>query len=131
MTKDQFILLLVGHLAVLIHCLFNLKEQLDDARAANINFNAWKDYWKRDVLAIIISVSVVWLWYLLYPEVVGRYPAGSGLVRCLTAAVAFIGSYALQYALGRSKKMVRNVIDHKTNALDSLTGNTEKTDLPR
>lgn len=133
MTTNQLILLLIGHLCIFIHCLFKLQGLLEDARAANINFNAYKDYWRRDFVPIMASVCVVWLWYLVYPELAQKYPAYSWGVRCSFIIFGFVGSYGLQYALGKSKKLIRTQIDHKTNTLNEMMGNPAdtKTDMPK
>jgi hypothetical protein len=128
MTKQEIILLLIGHLAVFIHCLMKLNSLLTDARVAHINFNSWNDYWKRDAVGILISASIVWLWLLAYSEVVGYYPKWSGLLRMSFILVGFTGSYIVQLLLSRSKKLIRNQIDAKTNQLSDITGQ-DKTEM--
>lgn len=130
MTKQDIILLLIGHLAVFIHCLMKLNSLLTDARVGNINFNAWNDYWKRDAVGILTSAAIVWLWFLTYQEIVGYYPKWSGLLRVSFIFIGFTGSYLVQLLLSRSKRLIRQQIDLKTDQLTAHTGQA-KTELPK
>lgn len=129
---ENVILIVLGLSAVLFQCLVKLKGLLEDARAANINFNAKKDYWHRDAVAIIMAVIPVGIWYLIFGEVAAKSELVLNFKRLSFVLVGGIGSWALQYFFGTSKKVVRTMIDKKTNELNALKGLPidHKTNLP-
>lgn len=126
--NTDIILILAGLAGVLFHCLLKLKSLLDDARAANINFNAVKDYWKRDFVSIALSFLSVGIWFLIFGEVGAKYKAVEDFKITSFVLMGMIGSYLIQYAMSKAKRKVREVIDAKTNTLD---GPDHKTTLTK
>lgn len=116
--NNDLILILAGTAGVLAHCLFKLNSLLKDARAANIDFNAVNDYWKRDVVGICLSFLSVGIWYMVFGEVGAKIPWLIGWKITSFVTMGGIGSYVLQYYFSGAKKKVREVIDAKTNELD-------------
>ena len=130
--KEDVILIGLGLLSVLFQCLLALNSRLIDARAANINFNAKKDYWQRDAVPIMLAVIPVIIWYFVFGEVAARSALILNLKRLSFVTIGGIGSWLLQYFLGTSKKVIRMVTDRKTNELNEIKGlpSDHKTDLP-
>jgi hypothetical protein len=129
---EDLILILLGLVAVLFQCLAALNSRLQDARAANINFNAKKDYWQRDAVPIMLAVIPVFIWYFVFGEVAARSELLANLKRLSFVLIGGIGSWLLQLLLGTSKKVIRNIVDRKTNELNQLKGlpDDHKTNLP-
>lgn len=129
---EDVVLILAGLLSAFFQCLATLKSRLDDARAANVNFNAVRDYWMRDAVPITMTVIPVVLWYLVFGEVAARSELVLNLKRCSFILVGGAGSWILQYFLGTSKKFIRMIVDRKTNELNQLKGLPEdhKTEMP-
>jgi putative Mn2+ efflux pump MntP len=117
-NMNNLVLILAGTAGVLFHCLLKLRSLSEDARAANINFNAWKDYWKRDAVSIFLSFLSVAIWYMIFGEVGKKYPSILELKITSFVLMGMIGSYLIQFAMSKAKKKVREVIDAKTNELD-------------
>lgn len=128
--QDSILLIGVGLGAVVIHCMFKVNSLLRDAQAGNVSFSWKKDYLYKDYLSIIISFSLVFLWYFLYTEFASNYPQLDGWKVTSFVGVAWFGSYIVQQVMGRGKKLIRKAIDEKTNQLNSLLGKEgEKTTL--
>lgn len=127
MTVENFILILCGICGVIFHSLLKLNSLKKDALVGNIQFNWWKDYVKKDSVAITMSFLSVGIWYLVFGEVANKYPALDGFRRVSFVAMGAIGSYALQLLLGKAKSQIRQIVDKKTNELD---GDDNKTPLP-
>lgn len=130
---ESLLLISLGLAAVLFQCLAKLKGLLDDARAANINFNAKNDYWKRDAVVIIMAIIPVLIWYFIFGEVSAKYEWVLNLKRVSFVLVGGVGSWGLQYAFGTAKNVIRKAIDKKTNELNIEKGLPidHKTDLPK
>lgn len=129
---EDLVLIGLGLAAVLFQCLMKLNGLLKDARAANVNFNARKDYWERDVVPIALAVIPVAIWYFIFGEVAARSELILNFKRASFALVGGIGSWAFQFFLGTAKDRIRSVFDHKTNELNKLKGLPEdhKTEMP-
>lgn len=129
---ESLILITLGLSAVLFQCLLKLKGLLADAKAANINFNAKKDYWQADAVSIILAVIPVGIWYLVFGEVAAKSELLLNFKRLSFVLVGGVGSWALQYFFGTAKDRIRSAFDKKTNELNALKGLPEdhKTNLP-
>lgn len=121
--NENTILVLCGLAGVLFHCLLKLQGLLTDARVANINFNAWRDYWVRDAIAIFMSLLSVGIWYLVYKEVQTKYDAISGWTRISFVGMGLLGSYVIQLIASRAKKRIRQIVDTKTDKADGTSAN--------
>lgn len=126
--NKEILFILAGAAGVLFHCLLKLQSLLTDARAANINFNAWRDYWTRDFVSIALSFLSVGIWLLVFGEIAAKYTSLQAFAITSFVVMGAIGSYLIQLALSKAKKKVREVIDAKTNELD---GEHHKTTLPK
>lgn len=121
MGKEQWILLGIGWLAVLMHSLSKMDSLSKDAHVANIDFNWWRDYVKRDLFGLILSMLCPIAWLTFAPEILKHYPKYGDFPRLAIFTVGLIGSYILQMWLGKSKAMIRRVIDQKTDIADQET----------
>lgn len=128
--NNDFILIICGFLGVITQCLIKCDSLLRDARASNANFHWKKDYVQRDAIPIMLAVLSVFIWYMLYGEAAGKYPAIIGKIRISFFCAGAVGSFAIQYALGKAKSRIRSVVDRKTDELDRMKGTVgEKTAL--
>lgn len=112
-------LILAGVAGVLFHCLLKLNHLLNAARVANMNFRAWKDYWKKDAVSIFLSFLSVGIWYLIFGEVSAKYPALQGYTITSFVVMGAMGSYLIQLGLSTAQKRINDVVDHKTNIADN------------
>lgn len=130
--QENIIVIACGIFGVLFQCLLKLRSLLKDAQVANVNFNAWKDYWKRDAVSIILAFIPVIIWYMVFAEVSAKYESLVALKRVSFVLIGGVGSYALQLIFGTAKDKIRSVIDKKTNELNVEKGLPEehKTNLP-
>lgn len=122
MTNDA-VLIVCGLAGVLSHCLIKLQGLLTDARVANIRFNSWKDYWLYDAVGICLSLLSVFIWYLIYKEVQGKYESITGWTKTSFIAVGLVGSYGIQKFASRAKKRINQITDDKTNKADGGSEN--------
>lgn len=117
MSKEELILIACGLLGVLFHSVAKCNSLLKDAQVANINFNWRKDYLGKDYLGILLSILSVGIWYYIFGEVIASYPKLEAFARTSFVVMGVIGSYALQLLFSRSKKLIRQQIDTKTDQL--------------
>lgn len=119
MENNTFILLIIGFLGVLIHCLIKANSLLTDASKANVRFTI-KDYIEKDWLGISLSLTVVLIWLLIFPEVASARPNIINFVRISFGAMGLFGSYIIQSIFSRGKTYIRSIIDKKTNIADAV-----------
>lgn len=120
--NNSLILILAGVAGVLFHCLLKLNSLLKKARTANVKFNAWNDYWKKDAVSIFLSFLSVGIWYMIFGEVSRKYPAIQDFVITSYVVMGALGSYILQKVLSRAEGKINEFIDVKTNISDKITG---------
>lgn len=118
--------ILTGIAGVLFHCLLKLNTLLKNARAANINFSALNDYWKRDVIGISLSFLSVGVWYLIFGEIGTKYPALIGFRITSFFVMGAMGSYVLQLLLNTAQKKINAVVDTKSNEADGTSAPVTK-----
>ena len=116
---ENVIYLLVGFLGVFIHSCLRANSLIKDATNANIKFT-YKDYLSKDFLGIAISIAMVFLWLLVFPEVATVRPNVLIFTRLSFAAIGFLGSYIVQIIFSRAKAYIRNIVDQKTNVADGV-----------
>lgn len=117
--ENNFVLLVIGILGVLVHCLIKANSLLTDASKANVKFTA-KDYIEKDWLGILLSLTVVFIWLLIFPEVASVKPNIVNFVRISFGAMGLFGSYIIQSIFSRGKSYIRSVIDKKTDIADNM-----------
>jgi len=115
---DTLIPILTGIGGVLFHCLLKLNSLLKNARAANIDFNAARDYWKRDVIGISLSFLSVGIWFLIFGEIGAKYPSLVAFRVTSFFVMGAMGSYVLQLLLNTAQKKINAVVDRKSNESD-------------
>lgn len=119
MEQNNLILFLIGFLGVFVHCLFKAKSLITDAQKANVKFTV-RDYIEKDWFGISISLTMVVIWFLIFPEIASVRPNIVGFVRISFGAMGLFGSYIIQSVFSRGKSYIRNVIDKKTNIADAV-----------
>lgn len=135
--KEQLILLFLGILGWLIHCLFKIDSLKGDYKAANLEFSWKKDYLYQDYAKIIIAFLAPFVWYFLFAEAVVAYPKLENFTRFSFFAFGLVGSYLIQLIRSKAKKVARTVVDMKTNISDSdevqaiVGGKIEKEDAKK
>lgn len=118
--STNFYLLLAGFAGFVFHSLIKLKSLSDDATAANLRFNWYKDYIVKDIFGILLSFSAPFIWFLIFKEIANQYPKIEGFAITSFFVMGAMGSYVLQLILGKAKKQIRHVVDEKTDELDEL-----------
>jgi len=90
-----------------------------DAQSLKIQWS-FKDYLSKDYLAIAISASIVFLYAMIYPEIMttsfmAKY---TGFVKISFMVVGFIGSIILNAFLNKSKAYLRNEMSAQSTELN-------------
>lgn len=119
--NQVFICILLGLSGVVFYSLIKLRGLQHDARAANMPFDALRDYLLQDFFSILLSLLSVFVWVFVFSEVVVAYPKLEGFVRTSFFVMGAIGSWALQLLLGTAQKTIRKVVDEKTDIADAKT----------
>lgn len=128
--NESFILITLGLVGVLFHCLGKMKTLYDSATSANLKFNWWEMYVKKDLIAIIMSFLSVLIWYLCFGEVGKKYPIVSDLKRVSFLMAGMVGSYIIQLVADwvykySARRIIQKFVDVKTNVSDIVTGPTK------
>lgn len=122
LMNEPIVLVICGIAGVLFQCLFKLDSLAKLSRAGNVPFNWKKDYLQKDSVAIMLAFLSVVIWYLIFGEVSAKYSWIAGLKRVSFVLMGAIGSFVIQFALGKAKDAIIKVIDVKTNVADKVTG---------
>lgn len=117
--ENNLILFACGFLGFLIHCLFKAKSLITDGLKANVRFTV-KDYIIKDWFSISLSLSMVLIWFLIFPEVVNARPNIINFVRISFGAMGLFGSYIIQSIFSKGKSYIRGIIDKKTDIADAV-----------
>lgn len=118
--NHQFLFLLTGIAGFIFHSLLKLKSLNDDSTAANLPFNIYRDYIKKDIYGIIAAFFSPFIWLLLFGEIAAQYPSLEKFALTSFFVMGALGSYILQLLLGKAKKQIRDVVDKKTNIADQV-----------
>ena len=119
MENNNLILLTCGLLGVLVHCLLKAKDLIDYATKANIEFTI-VDYFKKDWLAVALSLISVAFWFLVFPEAALNYPKIENWIRITFGISGLFGSYIAQKFFSKGKSYISDIIDKKTNIADNI-----------
>lgn len=120
MTQDEFWLIFCGLCGVVLQSLLKLDSLLKIAIKANVDFDWWRDYVRRDRYAITASFLSVIIFYLIFGEVATKFEWLTTFPRFSFVTIGMTGSYALQKWLGKSKKWLSNIIDEKSDIADKI-----------
>lgn len=124
--NQQLLFLLTGVAGFIFHSLIKLRSLSNDAAAANVPFNAWDGYVKKDIYGILAALFSPFVWLLLFGEIAAQYPALEKFALTSFFVMGALGSYLLQLLLGQAKKQIRKVVDEKTNIADGKTDSDER-----
>ena len=116
---DTLIYFILGFFGVICHCLMKSDSLSKDAESANIDFS-FIQYLKADWRGIALSFMSIFIWFLLFEETAKQYPKIEDWIRASFCGMGFFGSYIIQTFSSKAKKVIRNIIDEKTNIADSL-----------
>lgn len=116
--QENIIVIVCGVLGVFFQSMLKLRSLLKDAQVANLNFNAWNDYWKKDAVSIILAFLSVLIWFYIFGEVSAKYNSIIGLKRVSFVLMGGVGSYLIQMAFGTAKDRIRKIVDRKTDMAD-------------
>lgn len=116
---DTLIYFILGFFGVICHCLMKSDSLAKDAKSANIDFS-FSQYLKADWRGIALSFISIFIWFLLFEETAKQYPRIEDWIRASFFGMGFFGSYIIQTINSKSKKVIRNIIDEKTNIADSI-----------
>src|SRR5687767_9872702 len=127
--NESFVLIMLGISGVVFHCLLKMKSLNSYATSANLKFNWWEGYVKKDAFAIILSFLSVFIWYFTFGEIGKRYPGMLDFKRITFVLMGITGSYLIQVAsdtfTNSAKKAIQKFVDVKTNISDIVTGPTK------
>ncbi len=114
---EILIYLLAGLLGVFVHSCLRANSLIKDAKTANIDFTV-KDYLEKDFLGISVSIAMVFVWLLVFPEVAKVRPNVLIYTRITFFAMGLLGSYIAQIVFTKAKGYIRNIVDQKTDIAD-------------
>jgi len=117
---EIIIYLLAGFLGVFVHSCLRANSLVKDAKTANIKFTV-SDYLQKDFLGIAMSIAMVFVWLLIFPEVAKVRPNVLIFTRITFFAMGLLGSYIAQIVFGKAKGYIRSIVDRKTNIADNIT----------
>lgn len=116
--------LLVGQI---FHLLIKANAMRKRAKAGNVPFSVMKDFIATDALEIAATFVGGIIVMLVLNEVKLIYPAIENYLRMIFVLLGYSGSSLVLSALSKAEKNVSKQIDEKTNILDDLTSNMNKT----
>ncbi len=117
---EVLIYIIAGLLGVFIHSCLRANSLVKDAKTANIPFTV-RDYLEKDFLGIAVSVGMVFVWLLIFPEVAKVRPNVLIFTRITFFAMGLLGSYIAQIVFSKAKGYIRSIVDKKTNIADNIT----------
>lgn len=120
--------LLAGVCGFIFHSLIKLKSLSNDANVANVPFNWFNDYVKKDSFGILLSFMSPFVWFLIFGEISAQYPKIQEFTITSFFVMGAMGSFVLQLLLGKAKKQIRNIVDHKTDVADGIKNADAKQD---
>lgn len=115
---EQLTYLFLSFLGVAAHCLMKAKDLQADAKAANVDFS-FRKYINGDWIGIALSFIACGAWFFVFGEVSKQYPKIENYVMLSFFGVGLTGSYLIQKFTSRTKKLIRNTVDEKTNKADA------------
>lgn len=110
--------ILAGFGGFLFYSLAKLNSLSKDAQVANMPFNWYDNYVKKDFFGILASFLSIFIWQLMFAEIAAKYPKIEAFAITSFVVMGAIGSWALQLLLGKAKKEIRRVVDYKTDKAD-------------
>ncbi len=113
-------LILIGELGVLVHSLVKAKNLQKDYFAANETFSFYKDYISKEWLGVILAVISPVVWLFIYKEAAAKWDYITGWTNLTFIMAGMAGSWGLQLLDSKSKKVIRKIVDDKTNELDDI-----------
>jgi hypothetical protein len=122
MSTELYLQCVIGGLmGILCHILFiKLPSLKNQAKVANLKFSL-RNYFMDDWLALVSSVVTIAVFMFILPEIVNFKPLVLKYLKYAAVFVGFAGSSILQAVLGKTSKMIMNIVDTKTNIADSVT----------
>lgn len=115
---EQLICIGLGFLGVICHSLIKANDLQTDAKSANLVFT-FKDYLKTDWFGYTASFIAVIVWAFVFSEVSTKYPKIEDYIRLSFFGIGLTGSYIIQKIFSKGKKIIRNVVNEKTNIADN------------
>lgn len=110
--------LIAGVLGFLFITISKMKSLQTDAEKANLKF-IYSEYFKKDLLSIILSFLSIFVWQILFSEISTKYPQLNTFVKCSYFVMGAFGTWFLQTLLSKTKGWIRKVVDEKTNIADN------------
>lgn len=107
---EILILLSVAFLGVFIHCCIKANSLMSDAKRLKVDFTI-KDYISKDFIGIALSISVIFVWLLIFPEVANVRPNILGFIRVSFFAIGLFGSVIIQAIFNKGKAYIRSKIE--------------------
>ena len=115
---ETLICFALGIFGVVAHSLMKARDLMADAKTANINMS-FKQYLSNDWIGIALSLIAVIAWVFLFSEIASHYPKIENYIRLSFFGVGLMGSYLIQKVSSRSKKIIRDTVDEKTDIADN------------
>lgn len=119
----------VAFLGVFIHCCIKANSLMMDAKRLKVDFTI-KDYLSKDFIGISLSISVIFVWLLIFPEVANVRPNILGFVRVSFFAIGLFGSVIIQAIFNKGKAYIRSKIDDTVNDKEVLQSFADGDPIP-
>lgn len=112
-------LILAAQAGFLFQSLMRMKSLNDLSNVANMHFNPYRDYIKKDIYGILAAFIAPFIWLMIFKEFSHKFPQIQGFIVSSFVLFGGCGSYILQLLFGTAKKRIRDVIDKKTDIADN------------
>lgn len=109
----------VAFLGVFIHCCIKANSLMVDAKRLKVDFTV-KDYLSKDFLGISLSIAMIFVWLLIFPEVANVKPNILNFVRVSFFAIGLFGSVLIQAIFNKGKAYIRTKIDETVTEKEVL-----------
>ncbi len=125
---NYFYFFLSGILGVCFNLFMKFTALQKDAKTANMELT-FSQYLKNDLGSIMLSFISIGAWLLCFGEFAEKYPFLQNFARASFFCMGAIGTYIITFALSKTKKNIREVVDAKTNKADGITDKQSKDDV--
>lgn len=113
---ECFIACVIGNI---VHLAALVNSRYKDQKAANMEFSLW-EFLKTERYALLFDLLGS-LGLVYAADEIADSPYILGKIKLVFIMIGIGGSYLIMQIFGRSKKIIRDVVDKKTNIADNKT----------
>ena len=116
---EMLICFFVAFSGVFMHCCIKANSLMTDAKRLKVDFTV-KDYLSKDFIGICLSISVIFVWLFIFPEVANVRPNLLNFVRLSFFAIGLFGSVIIQAIFNKGKAYIRSKIEDTVSEKENL-----------